>query len=56
MFSEHLTSHDVPINVILYNQLFHQLVSGGADSLVAVWDVASGERIIQFNASKVSHC
>ena len=53
VFPDDLISHDVPVNVVLYNKLFHQVVSGGSDSLVCVWDVNSGDMVIQFSASKV---
>ena len=49
----HLTSHKKPINVILYNSLFNQIVSGGTDSLVSVWDPKTGERLMQFSAHTI---
>ena len=45
-----MTSHAAPVTRVLYNSLFHQIVSGGADSMVCVWDASTGERVIQFHA------
>ena len=53
LFSQQLVSHNTRVNHVLYNDLFHQVVSCGVDSLVVVWDAENGERIIQFQAHKI---
>ncbi|XP_062516095.1 WD repeat-containing protein on Y chromosome-like isoform X2 [Corticium candelabrum] len=45
----HITSHDKPIRVALYNENFSQVVSGCAGAVVCVWDVETGEKVIQFS-------
>jgi WD40 repeat protein len=38
------------VTVVIYNPIFHQVVTGGVDSQVAVWDVHTGEKVMQFKA------
>ncbi len=52
ILSQVLYSHPSPLTVVLYNKLFHQVISGGADSIVCVWDASTGERVIQFSAHR----
>lgn len=50
---DEMTSHNRPITHCLYNNLFNQVVSGCHDSVVCVWDLATGTKTIQFsNAHK----
>ncbi|XP_071485402.1 WD repeat-containing protein on Y chromosome-like [Diadema antillarum] len=50
---DEMTSHNKPITHCLYNSLFSQVVSTCHDSVVCVWDLASGTKTIQFsNAHK----
>ncbi|XP_030855252.1 WD repeat-containing protein on Y chromosome isoform X3 [Strongylocentrotus purpuratus] len=50
---DEMTSHNRPITHCLYNSLFNQVVSGCHDSVVCVWDLATGTKTIQFsNAHK----
>ncbi|XP_013411389.1 WD repeat-containing protein on Y chromosome [Lingula anatina] len=49
-----ITSHDEPVCAALYNKLFHQVVSACNASVVSVWDINDGTKVIQFiNAHKV---
>ena len=46
-------SHMKPVLFALYNKLFNMVVSVCQDSVVSVWDIDTGEKIIQFiNAHK----
>ena len=42
------TSHTKPICKALYNSLFNQVVSACHASLVIVWGLETGEKVIQF--------
>ena len=42
------TSHEKPICAALFNANFGQVVSGCADSTVRVWDLETGEKVMQF--------
>ncbi|ORZ37998.1 WD40-repeat-containing domain protein [Catenaria anguillulae PL171] len=42
-------SHEAPIVAALFNNSFHQIVSGCEDSTVTVWEAYSGEKTFQFN-------
>ena len=42
-------SHNKPITAALYNDLFNQVVSASHDSVVSVWDLATGTKTIQFS-------
>lgn len=46
------TSHSMPVTCALYNPLFNQVVSASTDSTVSVWDLYSGEKVMQFKAHK----
>ena len=45
LLSLQLNSHGKPVNKVAYNSLFDQLVSGGADSLVCVWNANTGRQL-----------
>lgn len=46
-------SHNKPIFAALYNKTFGSVVSACNDSVVSVWDLGTGEKVIQFvNAHK----
>lgn len=48
-----VTSHNKPIFAALYNRTFRFVVSACYDSVVSVWDVRTGEKVMQFiNAHK----
>lgn len=51
MAKKDIVSHEHPICAALYNKIFNQVVSGCHGSVVKVWDIDTGEKIIQF-----SHC
>ncbi|KAJ8045382.1 WD repeat-containing protein on Y chromosome [Holothuria leucospilota] len=42
-------SHAKPVTCALYNSLFNQVVSSCHDSVVSVWDLATGNKTIQFS-------
>ncbi|KAJ3375003.1 WD repeat-containing protein 49 [Allomyces arbusculus] len=42
-------THEAPVVAALFNTSFHQVVSGGEDSTVSVWDAHTGEKTFQFN-------
>ncbi|XP_066558971.1 WD repeat-containing protein on Y chromosome [Amia ocellicauda] len=42
------TSHKQPLCCALYNSNFKQVVSGSHDGMVIVWDVLTGEKVMQF--------
>lgn len=44
-----IVSHEQPICAALYNKIFNQVVSGCHGSVVKVWDIDTGEKIIQFS-------
>lgn len=44
-------THEKRLCAALYNENFNQIVSGCHGSVVSVWDVDTGEKVIQF-----SHC
>ena len=44
-----VTSHNRPITVAIYNHLFNQVVSACHDSVVSVWDLATGTKTIMFS-------
>ncbi len=44
-----IVSHEQSICAALYNKIFNQVVSGCHGSVVKVWDVDTGEKIIQFS-------
>ncbi|KAL9972869.1 hypothetical protein ACROYT_G019251 [Oculina patagonica] len=44
-----ITSHFKPICAAIYNDLFDQVVSACHDSVVCVWSLETGEKIIQFS-------
>ncbi len=50
---QQLHSHKNPVTIALYNPLFHQVVSACVESLVCVWNVYTGEKVMQFKAHKV---
>ena len=52
VINDQITSHTSPSNVIIYNHLFDQLISGSTDSLVCVWDINTGKKLMQFYAHK----
>ncbi|OWF37797.1 WD repeat-containing protein on Y chromosome-like [Mizuhopecten yessoensis] len=43
-----VTSHNKPIFAALYNKTFRFVVSACYDSVVSVWDVRNGEKVMQF--------
>ncbi|KAJ3056388.1 WD repeat-containing protein 49 [Rhizophlyctis rosea] len=44
-------SHDAPIVAAMFNESFHQVVSGGQNGSVCIWDLASGDKIFQFHSA-----
>ncbi|XP_065419759.1 WD repeat-containing protein on Y chromosome-like isoform X4 [Chrysemys picta bellii] len=46
---EMLATHDAPLCGALYNTFFHQVVTGGDDATVAVWDVETGAKRLLIN-------
>ncbi|KAL7754106.1 hypothetical protein RI367_000086 [Sorochytrium milnesiophthora] len=44
-----IRSHDAPIAAAMFNQNFHQVVSGCHNSTVSVWDVFTGYRLFQYH-------
>ncbi|MGH0140357.1 UNVERIFIED_CONTAM: hypothetical protein FKN15_048107 [Acipenser sinensis] len=46
-----LTSHEKPLCAALYNSNFKQVVSGCHNGLVSVWDILTGEKVMQFLTS-----
>ncbi|XP_041112477.1 WD repeat-containing protein on Y chromosome-like [Polyodon spathula] len=46
-----LTSHEQPLCAALYNSNFKQVVSGCHNGLVSVWDILTGEKVMQFLTS-----
>ncbi|XP_038078621.1 WD repeat-containing protein on Y chromosome-like isoform X2 [Patiria miniata] len=44
-----VTSHNRPITAAIYNHLFNQVVSACHDSVVSVWDLATGTKTIMFS-------
>ncbi|RMX44515.1 hypothetical protein pdam_00006041, partial [Pocillopora damicornis] len=44
-----VTSHFKPLCAAIYNDLFDQVVSACHDSVVCVWSLETGEKIIQFS-------
>lgn len=48
------SSHNRTVVAALYNRLFNYVVSGCHESVVSVWDIKTGEKLMQFvNAHKV---
>ncbi|XP_060083672.1 WD repeat-containing protein on Y chromosome-like [Ylistrum balloti] len=48
-----VTSHNKPVFAALYNKTFRFIVSACHESVVSVWDVRTGEKVMQFiNAHK----
>ena len=52
---EAVQSHEGRVCCAMYNKLFDQLVSGGSDSIVSVWDIHTGQKAMQFSAFKKTH-
>ncbi|XP_068720558.1 cilia- and flagella-associated protein 337-like [Montipora capricornis] len=44
-----ISSHCKPICAAIYNDLFEQVVSACHDSVVCVWSLVTGEKVIQFS-------
>ncbi|XP_043944952.1 EF-hand calcium-binding domain-containing protein 8 [Protopterus annectens] len=44
------SSHEQPLCTALYNRNFKQVVSGCHNGVVAVWDILTGEKVMQFLA------
>ncbi|KAI8827856.1 WD40-repeat-containing domain protein [Chytriomyces cf. hyalinus JEL632] len=42
-------SHDAPVIAAMFNENFHQVVSGCQGGTVSIWDLASGDKIFQFH-------
>ncbi|KAJ3204740.1 WD40 repeat domain 95 [Entophlyctis luteolus] len=42
-------SHDAEVVSALFNENFHQVVSGCQNGTVSIWDLASGDKIFQFH-------
>ncbi|KAI4884075.1 hypothetical protein NFI96_030672 [Prochilodus magdalenae] len=49
--TEAVTSHEKPLCAALYNANFRQVVSGCHAGVVSVWDILSGEMVMQFQTS-----
>ncbi|XP_042318324.1 EF-hand calcium-binding domain-containing protein 8 [Sceloporus undulatus] len=47
-----LKSHDQPLCCALYNKIFKQAVSGCYSGLISVWDITSGQKIMEFSTSQ----
>ena len=41
-------THDGIVSATLYNGLFNQVVTGGHDGYIMVWDMFNGQKITQF--------
>ncbi|KAI9352022.1 WD40-repeat-containing domain protein [Obelidium mucronatum] len=42
-------SHDAGVVAAMFNENFHQVVSGCQNGTVSIWDLASGDKIFQFH-------
>ncbi|KAJ3185585.1 WD40 repeat domain 95 [Geranomyces variabilis] len=42
-------SHNAGVVAAMFNENFHQVVSGAQDGTVCIWDIASGERAFSFH-------
>ncbi|XP_078507944.1 EF-hand calcium-binding domain-containing protein 8 isoform X7 [Lissotriton helveticus] len=47
-----LTSHSEPLCAALFNSNFNQVVSGCHSGVVSVWDIMTGQKVMQFSTSK----
>ncbi|XP_059569036.1 EF-hand calcium-binding domain-containing protein 8 [Alligator mississippiensis] len=47
-----ITSHDQPLCAALYNKNFQQVVSSCYGGVVRVWDIMTGQKMMQFKASE----
>ncbi|KAG6938463.1 EF-hand calcium binding domain 8 [Chelydra serpentina] len=54
-FSSEVTSHDQPLCTALYNRNFKQVVSGCHRGMVRVWDIMTGQKMMQFMTSEGKH-
>ncbi|XP_031659513.1 WD repeat-containing protein 49-like [Oncorhynchus kisutch] len=45
------TSHEQPLCAALYNSNFKQVVSGCHAGVVSVWDILTGEKVMQFQTT-----
>ena len=45
-------THDGIVSATLYNGLFNQVVTGGHDGYIMVWDMFNGQKITQFKVRK----
>uniref|UniRef100_A0A8C3IW63 WD repeat-containing protein on Y chromosome n=1 Tax=Chrysemys picta bellii TaxID=8478 RepID=A0A8C3IW63_CHRPI len=50
-----VTSHDQPLCTALYNRNFKQVVSGCHRGMVRVWDIMTGQKMMQFMTSEGKH-
>ncbi|XP_067410641.1 LOW QUALITY PROTEIN: EF-hand calcium-binding domain-containing protein 8 [Emydura macquarii macquarii] len=54
-FNSEVTSHDQPLCTALYNRNFKQVVSGCHHGMVRVWDIMTGQKMMQFMTSEGKH-
>ncbi|XP_074867987.1 EF-hand calcium-binding domain-containing protein 8 [Carettochelys insculpta] len=50
-----VTSHEQPLCTALYNRNFKQVVSGCHQGMVRVWDIMTGQKMMQFMTSEGKH-
>ncbi|KAH1182263.1 hypothetical protein KIL84_010017, partial [Mauremys mutica] len=50
-----VTSHDQPLCTALYNRNFKQVVSGCHRGMVRVWDIMTGQKMMQFMTTEGKH-
>ncbi|KAL5267550.1 hypothetical protein ACHWQZ_G004550 [Mnemiopsis leidyi] len=50
-----IKSHQKSVRAALYNHNFNQVVSTSYDSMVCVWDLETGEKVIQFSNCHGNH-
>ncbi|XP_025035806.2 EF-hand calcium-binding domain-containing protein 8 [Pelodiscus sinensis] len=53
--SSEFTSHEQPVCTALYNRNFKQVVSGCHRGMVRVWDIMTGQKMMQFVTSEGKH-
>ncbi|XP_023817108.1 set1 complex component swd3-like [Oryzias latipes] len=50
VFKQRIPSHDQPLWDVIYNSQFKQLVSLSLDACIRVWDILTGEFLLEFSA------
>ncbi|XP_071337578.1 cilia- and flagella-associated protein 337-like [Trachinotus anak] len=55
VFKNMLTSHDKPVCSALYHSIFKQVISVCQNGVVRVWDILTGNAVMQFKVSRDQH-